>query len=66
MANEMTAREIFAESVNFFKGKYPDRKIKLKPDGCVSIDGTVLFNSEGYNLLYNLKRLVDALQNELQ
>ena len=46
------------------QGKYPNRNIRM--DGSlVYIDGECRFNIEGFNLLYNLKRLVNCLEGEL-
>lgn len=65
MAKELTAREIFMETINFFQGQYPRRNIRLV-GSIVSVDGKQLFNIEGYNLLYNLTRLTEALKDELR
>lgn len=61
---EKTAREIFAQTVEFFRGKYPQAELSIQ-DGMVYTHGDLQFNSEGFNLLYNMKRLVSLLEEEL-
>lgn len=68
--NEVTlnGRDIFLINIEFMKNKYPHRNISLvkSPYGeLVQIDGEIKFNTEGYSLLYNLKRLCKALEDEL-
>ena len=44
---------------------YPHRDIKM--DGTlVYIDGESRFSTDGYSLLYNIKRLADAIEDELR
>ena len=63
-SEDLTAREIFQINLEFMQGKYPNRNIRM--DGSlVYIDGECRFNIEGFNLLYNLKRLVNCLEGEL-
>ena len=63
-SDDLTAREIFQITLEFMQGKYPNRNIRM--DGSlVYIDGECRFNIEGFNLLYNLKRLVNCLEGEL-
>lgn len=61
---ELTAHDIFRINLEFFQGAYPHRSIELK-DMLVYIDGECKFNTEGYNLLFNLQRLVKCLEDEL-
>lgn len=61
-------KELFLEVLEHFKSQYPRRGIEIRDKGyggIVSIDGREKFNTEGYNLLYNLKRLCDCLEDEL-
>lgn len=63
-SEDLTAREIFQINLEFMQGKYPHRDIRM--DGpLVYIDGECRFNIEGFNLLYNLRRLVNCLEGEL-
>ena len=67
-SKDLTAREIFEINVDFLRGAYPNRNIKLlkTPYGdIVEIDGEQKFNTEGYCFLYNLRRLVKCLEGEL-
>lgn len=60
--------ELFLEVLEHFKKQYPRRRIEVKRYGygnIVSIDGEDKFNTSGYNLLYNIKRLCDCLEDEL-
>ena len=43
---------------------YPHRDIKMVGT-LVYIDGECYFNTNGFILLYNIKRLADALEEEL-
>jgi hypothetical protein len=63
-SSELTAREIFRINLEFFQGAYPKRNIRME-GSLVYIDGGCKFNIEGYNLLYNLQRLVKCLEDEL-
>lgn len=60
----MEEKEIFMTVLEHFRGKYPHRNIGMVKN-CVAIDNELKFNTEGYNLLYNLQRLVKALEDEL-
>ncbi|MBQ2175780.1 MAG: hypothetical protein II453_12220 [Alphaproteobacteria bacterium] len=67
-SEDLTSREIFQINVEFMQGKYPHRNISLVKSAygdLVQIDGEIKFNTEGYCLLYNLKRMCDALEDEL-
>ena len=64
----LTAREIFQINIEFMQNKYPHRNISLVKSyygDLVQIDGEIKFNTDGYSLLYNLKRQCDALEYEL-
>lgn len=61
---DLTAREIFEINLEFFQNAYPKRNIQLV-DTLVYVDGECKFNIEGYNLLYNMQRLVKCLEGEL-
>lgn len=57
-------KEAFIEILLIFQHKYPHRHIEMNGT-IVNIDGEDKFNTDGYNLLYNLKRLCDCLEDEL-
>lgn len=63
-SKDLTAREIFEINLEFFQSTYPKRNIQLV-DTLVYVDGECKFNIEGYNLLYNMQRLVNCLEGEL-
>ena len=44
---------------------YPHRDIKMIGT-LVYIDGESRFSTDGYRLLYNIKRLADAIEDELR
>lgn len=60
----MEGKELFKEVLDFFRAAYPHRDIALI-ENLVFVDGSVKFNIEGFNLLYNLKRLCNTLSDEL-
>ena len=60
----MNDTEIFQEVLNRMAETYPHREIKMVVT-LVYIDGESRFSTDGYRLLYNIKRLVDALEDEL-
>ena len=65
---KLTDREIFLIDLEFMANAYPDRNIELKHTSygdIVMIDGEQKFNTQGYSLLYNLKRLCKCLEEEL-
>ena len=64
-SEDLTAREIFQITIEFMQGAYPNRNIRFN-GGIVEIDGEPQFNIEGYNLLFNLKRLCMFLEDELK
>lgn len=65
----MKDKDAFMLIFNELKDRYPHRNLEIKdtPYGeIVRIDNEDrLFNSSGYSLLFNIKRLCDALKNEL-
>lgn len=63
-SQDLSARDIFRINLEFFQGAYPRRDIRLE-GSLVYIDGECKFNIEGFNLLYNLQRLVKCLEGEL-
>ena len=60
----MNDTELFKEVLNRMAETYPHRDIKMV-DTLVYIDGESRFSTDGYSLLYNIKRLVDAIEDEL-
>ena len=60
---------VFCTVIEKFRKQYPERKINIiggiNGDEFLSIDDKIRFNTTGYNLLYNLKRLCDELKDEL-
>lgn len=63
-SEDLTARDIFRINLEFFQGAYPHRDLRME-GSLVYIDGECRFNIEGFNLLYNLQRLVNCLEGEL-
>ena len=61
----MKDSELFQEVLNRMAETYPHRDIKMVGT-LVYIDGKCRFNIDGYILLYNIKRLVDTIENELR
>lgn len=61
----MNDSELFQEVLNRMAETYPHRDIKMVGT-LVYIDGKCRFNIDGYILLYNIKRLADALEDELR
>lgn len=62
---DMNDKKLFREVLNQMAETYPQRDIKMV-DTLVYIDGESRFNTDGYRLLYNIKRLADALEDELR
>lgn len=60
----MDDKELFREVLNRMAETYPHRDIKMVGT-LVYIDGECYFNTNGFILLYNIKRLADALEEEL-
>lgn len=67
---KMNDKELFQMVFDYFKSKYPHRNLSignLYGNGLiVSVDGEPTFNTDGFNALYNIKRLCDALSDELR
>lgn len=61
----MNDSELFQEVLNRMAETYPHRDIKMVGT-LVYIDGKCRFNIDGYILLYNIKRLADAIEDELR
>ena len=61
----MKDSELFQEVLARMAETYPHRDIKMVGT-LVYIDGESRFSTNGYRLLYNIKRLVDAIENELR
>lgn len=61
---ETTDLTIFMKVFNRFQQQYPRRDLRLNGT-IVEIDGQQKFNIDGFNLLYNLKRLTEILTDEL-
>ena len=60
----MNDKELFLKVLDRMAETYPHRDIKMVGT-LVYIDGKCHFNTDGYRLLYNIKRLVDAIEDEL-
>lgn len=60
----MEERQIFQEVFDYFSTKYPAQQLHMR-GLCVECRGEIIFNTDGYNLLFNLKRLTDAIKEEL-
>ena len=62
-------KDVFCTVIEKFRKQYPKRRINIVGDGkgneFLTVDDEIKFNTTGYNLLYNLKRLCDVLQDEL-
>ena len=63
----MIAKEtkIFKELLEHFQEKYPHRQIKMM-GYLISVDGEYVCNTDGYNLLYCVTKLTEALACELR
>ena len=61
----MNDKELFRKVLDRMAETYPHRDIKML-DTLVYIDGKCRFNTDGYRLLYNIKRLADAIEDELR
>ena len=60
--------ELFNMVFENFKSKYKSRKLEIEHrmyGNIVKVDGKDKFNTTGYNLLYNLQRLCECLEDEL-
>ena len=61
----MNDKELFRKVLDRMAETYPHRDIKMVGT-FVYIDGKCRFNTDGYRLLYNIKRLADAIEDELR
>ena len=61
----MNDSKLFQEVLNRMAETYTQRDIKMVGT-LVYIDGKCRFNTDGYSLLYNIKRLADAIEDELR
>ena len=61
----MNDKELFLKVLDCMAETYPHRDIKMLGT-LVYIDGESRFSTDGYRLLYNIKRLVDAIEDELR
>ena len=61
----MNDTELFQEVIDRMGETYPHRDIKMVGT-LVYIDGESRFSTDGYSLLYNIKRLADAIEDELR
>lgn len=60
----MSDRELFKTVFDRFAESYPRRDLKMQGT-LVYVDGQCKFNTDGFNLLYNLLRLCECLEKEL-
>ena len=56
----MTDRELFNEVFNNFRSHYPNTNLEMVGT-MVYLNGEARFNTDGFNLAYNLHRLVGLL-----
>ena len=61
----MKDSELFQKVLDRMAETYPHRDIKMLGT-LVYIDGEGRFSTDGYRLLYNIKRLADAIEDELR
>lgn len=60
----MTDKELFRAVLDRLNEQYPHANVGM--DGTmVTMNGEIEFNTDGYNLLYNLMRLCDTFNEEL-
>ena len=62
-------KSVFYSVIGILRNEYPKKDLNMiggmDGDEFVSVNDEIQFNTKGYNLLYNLKRLCDVLQDEL-
>lgn len=62
-------KSLFYSVIGKLREEYPKKDLNMiggmDGDEFVTINDEIKFNTNGYNLLYNLKRLCDVLQDEL-
>ena len=56
--------EMFKEVFNYFVERYSSSRLEMRGT-IVRVNGKDVFNMDGWNLLFNLKRLCEALKDEL-
>jgi len=61
----MNDKELFRALVKRFNEQYPKRNINICGT-LVYVDGECVFNTDGFNLLYNVTRLSACLKDELR
>ena len=61
----MNDKELFRKVLDRMAETYPHRDIKMIGT-LVYIDGESRFSTDGYRLLYNIKRFADAIEDELR
>ena len=61
----MNDSELFRKVLDRMAETYQHRDIKML-DTLVYIDGKCRFKTDGYRLLYNIKRFADAIEDELR
>lgn len=60
----MNEKELFKGIFNHFQEKYPAQQLEMRGT-LVYRKGECFFNTDGYVLLYNLKRLCEVIKEEL-
>ena len=62
-------KSVFYSVIGILRNEYPKKDLNMiggrDGDEFVAVNNEIQFNTKGYNLLYNLKRLCDVLQDEL-
>ena len=62
-------KSVFYSVIGILRNEYPKKDLNMiggmDGDEFVTINNEIQFNTKGYNILYNLKRLCDVLQDEL-
>ena len=62
-------KSVFYSVIGILRNEYPKKYLNMiggrDGDEFVTINDEIQFNTKEYNLLYNLKRLCDVLQDEL-
>ena len=62
-------KSVFYSVIGILRNEYPKKDLNMiggmDGDEFVTINDEIQFNTNGYNFLYNLKRLCDVLQDEL-
>lgn len=56
----MTDKELFFEVFNNFRSRYPNTNLEMVGT-MVYLNGEARFNTDGFNLAYNLHRLIGLL-----